>query len=270
MNASTTVFTAALLALVAQVPAVAQSDPRYGADVVLLMSDGNHLFHGQTRATGSSTTGVGGAVFAEGSAGLNGPVDLTATATDGLATSGAIARVDIFDTLTFHIASGGAAVFSVRMDGDWAAQGVGSKVTYGLRLASSSGDHTYEGYSFSHGVAESFASGIPVAPALVIDSGNVAAGVIGSYAVAALFGVNDGGVYSFSATVGAEAEGLSSAFIEDPLTFELPAGVTFSAASNNPYAIAAVPEPSTWWLMSVGLIGLAKLRRDRRGASPVL
>jgi hypothetical protein len=238
-------------------------DQRYGAVVEILKFHDNTIFAGQGSAAGSGSYAFGGDASGAASFASDG---LTAQGVDLVATGGIGVVAYIFDTLTFHVAGGGSAQVPVQMGGSWTAQGNGSKVSYSLSLANSAGSNpkTYEGYSFSNGVAESFVADVPVAAALVIDTGNYLTGVTGSYSVHALFDVVDGSAYVFQALVRADVVGSTSALIDDPLSIALPPGVTLTAASNSSYAVAAVPEPSTWFLMSVGLLGVGWLRRVRR------
>jgi len=244
-------------------------DPRYGAEVeILRFHEDVLLFQGQGSAGGAGSyafggDATGGASFAQG---------LAVDASDVLRT-GAIGVVAIlFDTITFHVAGGGEADVPVNMSGNWTASGNGPSVGYGLSLTG--GGHfaqSYSGFTSSNGTADngisqSFANGVPVSPTLLPYAGDPSTEVFGSYTVHALFHVVDGGVYVLTTTVRADVVGFTTASIDDPLVIAPPDGVTFTTASGTPYAMASpVPEPSTWLLLSGGLIGVGWLRRSRHG-----
>jgi PEP-CTERM motif len=264
MKASTVLCTVALLSGAQQAMAL---DPRYGTAVEILRFHDNLLFEGQGSAGGAGSyafggDATGGASFAQG---------LSVDASDVQVTSGIGVVAYVFDTFTFRVAGGGGVDVPLQMSGNWTAAGNGSKVSY--LLSWTDGAHstkTYEGYSYSNGtpsngLAESFVNDVPVSPALLAYAGDPNTGVFGSYTVDALFHIVDGGVYMLVAEVRADVVGDTAASIDDPLSIALAEGVTFTAASGSPYSIASpAPEPSTWFLMSAGLIGMGWLRRRRR------
>lgn len=231
--------------------AAAQLDPSYGA-VVELFNLAPYSYAGQRAAGGSVTTGVGGAVLTEGGAGFSGSPAINVNVTTILGRE-ATARGYIFDTLTFAVASGGSALVPVRMAGRWG--GLGGGVTASLILGQ--GGHlpavVYSG--------SASASDYPLAPGSGFTrSGNMVAGYVGSYVIEALWSVYDGAVLSLFVQVGAGSGGGGHVYIDDPTTIDLPAGVTFTSASNSTYA-SAVPEPSTWLLLGGGTFAIALLRR---------
>lgn len=77
--------------------------------------------------------------------------------------------------------------------------------------------------------------------------------------------VRYGFAYNFGVAVTAEAPytpGGHIAFIDDPVTIELPEGVTLTSLSGNPYTGAtAAPVPPSLLLLAPGLIGLCLARR---------
>jgi PEP-CTERM motif len=258
----------ALLLLLSTHPAAAAPpDPHYGAGV-LLQNMGSHLYEGQFIAGGSLTNTVDGstlitegvATFVDSSAHISSVFSVSPAFTQGWAAA------FVSDTLTFHVANGSSALVPVNMAGTWNAQGSGGEVSYVLMV----GTAPYVGRAFATGLSESFANGVPVVSAFSYGPGDYITGVDGTYEVDALLNVVDGGVYSISATVRADGlGGNASAFIKDPLTIALPLGVSFTAASGSTYTVAGVPEPSTWFLMSVGLLSICWLLRRRAQPSPI-
>lgn len=247
---------AAMIVCAVNYAAAAPLDPRYGA-AVELQNLGTYLYEGQTSAGGSITTGPGGAVVTEGAAGFsNSPASL-ANATSVIG-RGVVARAYLFDTLTFAVAGGGTADVPVRMAGRWNGAGAAS-VRYSLYL----GTREYTGRASPTGFNDSYAGGAPVPSAFTFGSGDFTTGVIGSYLVDAPLRVADGGVYNIFAQVRVEASDGARAYMDDPLTIALPAGVTFTSASNSTYA---VPEPSIGFLIGGGFIALACQRRHRLSA----
>ncbi len=56
--------------------------------------------------------------------------------------------------------------------------------------------------------------------------------------------------------VAAYSTGDGSANVDDPITIELPAGVTYTSASGEFLTrIAAAPEPATWTMLLLGFAG---------------
>ena len=242
--------------------AAAGPNPLYGTEV-FLKNSGDHVYEGQANAVGNWTTSVNGstltthglASFGDSEASVSSAFTVSSAYTEGWAWA------LVSDTLTFHVANGNSAQVPVRMAGLWNAQGAGGKVSYDLYLGSTH----YSGYATATRLTESFVDGAPIAAAFSFGPGDYLTGISGNYEVAALWNVVDGAVYSLSTVVRADAGGGNvNAFIDDPLTIALPPGVTFTAASNSTYAIAAVPEPSTWLLLSAGLLGFGRLGRVRR------
>lgn len=231
--------------------AAAQLDPRYGA-VVELFNLAPYSYAGQRTAGGSVTTGVGGAVLTEGGAGFSGSPAINVNVTTVLGRE-ATARAYIFDTLTFDVASGGSALVPVRMAGRWG--GLGGTVTASLGLGQG-GNLPAVIYS-----GNGYASEYPLEPGSGFTrSGNMVDGYVGSYVIEALWSVYDGAVLSLLVQVGAASGGGGHVYIDDPITIDLPAGVTFTSTSNSTYA-SVVPEPSTWLLFGGGISAIAWLRR---------
>lgn len=68
-------------------------------------------------------------------------------------------------------------------------------------------------------------------------------------------------------TASTQTKSISSTYLDPSITVLAPPGITFTSASGATYSgtpLAAVPEPSTWLLFGIGLMGfMAGLRRHR-------
>lgn len=232
----------------AQQAAALPLDPSYGANVAL-DNFGHHFYEGQTAAEGNVVTGAGAPQITEGAADFGAIPSIEVKVTGGPASQG-IARALLFDTLTFHVAGGGSAQVPVRIAGRWGGTD-SSDVEFALFL----GLLEFRGRASASGLFDSAFTRF----------GDPITGVTGVYLFDTLWSVSDGGVYSIGAQVMAVAGGGANAYIDDPLTIDLPAGVTFTSASTSTYAPA--PEPSTSWLLLCGGIAAFALRPRRSGAA---
>jgi PEP-CTERM motif len=230
--------------------AAAPLDPRYGA-IVELLNLAPHSFSGQTSAGGSVTTD--GAVLTEGGASFSGSpaINVNVTSVPGREVQ---ARAYIFDTLTFEIEGGGSALVPVRMAGRWS--GLGGRVNAALALGQGPAAPAliYSG--------NGFASEFPSDPSFT-RTGDMATGYDGSYIIGALWSINDVFEFSIGAFVSAQTGGGGHIYIDDPLTIDLPSGVTFTSASGSTYSSAVVvpvPEPATWLLFAGAFIAFARQR----------
>ena len=226
-------------------------DPRYGA-VVELLNLAPHSFAGQTSAGGSVTTD--GSVLTEGGAGFSGSPGINVNVTSVVGRE-VQARAYIFDTLKFEIASGGSALVPVRMAGRWS--GLGGRVNAALALGQgpTSPAQIYSG----NGYASEFPSDIGFTR-----TGDMLTGYDGSYIIDALWSINDVFEFSIGAFVSAFTGGGGHVYIDDPLTIDLPSGVTFTSASGSTYSSAVVvpvPEPATWLLFAGAFVAFARQRR---------
>ncbi len=226
-------------------------DPRYGA-VVELLNLAPHSFAGQTSTGGSVTTD--GAVLTEGGASFGGSPAINVNVTSILGRE-VQARAYIFDTLKFEIANGNSAMVPVRMAGRWS--GLGGRVNAGLALGQGPtvAAQTYGG--------NGFASEFPSDPGFT-RTGNMLTGYDGSYIINALWSVNDAFEFSIGAFVSAFTGGGGHIYIDDPLTIDLPSGVTFTSASGSTYSsavVVSVPEPPTWLLVAGAFMAFAAQRR---------
>ena len=209
----------------------------------------------QTHAFGQLIVSIASTTLSTGEARLgSGLLSVNVTNQAGEA---AWARAFIHDTLTFHVAGGGSADVLAQISGNWKVMGqaVGQSelVTYSLVLD--------PGAIFS-GSANAF-----TATTNTFTSGTLIDGRGGTYTDGGLWRVQDGRSYNITATVTASTGGLAtgSAYIDDPLTFQLPSGVTFTSASGSTYA-SAVPLPAAVWLFGSGLLGLVGIARRKKTA----
>ena len=238
-------------------------DPSYGAQVALQVTEGlgakllasNTI--GQISASDSlgsqDASATGGALFAIGL----GPA-INAQVNRSIAGGSGHALALIHDTLTFHIGGGGSADVVAHMSGHWSATG-GAQVAYVLNLVSA----IYMGQA-SSSLGPPFST--PEFTGVAIPGGVIN----GSYEGGGVWHVVDGLSYHISAQVSATAFGGGIAFIDDPLTFALPVGVTFTSASGSTYssAIAAeVPEPASLFLLVAGFLGFAVRRKNCKALS---
>jgi hypothetical protein len=247
-----TVLSGALLGLcVHRQSSAAVLDPRYSAGVDL-QNLGDYHYEGQSSAGGRIATGTDAAVVTEGGAAFSqSPAEwVNTTSVPG---RGVTARAYLDDTLTFHVPGGGATDVDVHMAGNWRAARAG-EVDY-ILIA---GTKRYAGRAFATGVSESTINGAPTASTFRIASGDATNGVLGSYLVNARLTVSDGASYSLFSQVRATAGDGDRAYMDDPITIDLPAGVTFTAASGSTYA---VPEPTALLLCCGGIAALVRPRR---------
>ena len=90
---------------------------------------------------------------------------------------------------------------------------------------------------------------------------NGAAGVIGSFLIDNDWTVTDGVTFEFLVGLKAGASGGEKIYIDDPVSIQLPSGVTFTSASGSTYT--PVPLPSAIGLLGSGLLGLIGMMRRR-------
>lgn len=226
---------------------------------------GDYAYSGVAAAGGSVTTTTCGLVVsrpvtAEGGADFSASPQLwlnmtsdTRRGVDGLAY--------LDDYVTFHVANGGSAVVTANISGSFQA-----KLYPSFSVTAALGSDAFGGT----GSTTDSIDGNPGTDLYFPQTGDPlsAAGVVGSYSISHDWTVSDGYVYELYAALKVlGASNGASIYIEDPFTFKLPDGVTFTSMSGSTYgaaAIPAVPEPSTWMLMAAGLAVMARLRRKSR------
>lgn len=165
------------------------------------------------------------------------------------------ARAYIFDTLKFEIANGDSALVAVRMVGRWSGLGGRVNAALGLGQGPTLPAQIYSG--------NGYASEFPGDPGFT-RTGDMLTGYDGSYIIDALGSVNEVVEFSIGAFVSAFTGGGGHIYIDDPLTIDLPSGVTFTSASGSIYSSAVVvpvPEPATWLLLVGAFTAFAGQRR---------
>ena len=172
---------------------------------------------------------------------------------------GVTGLADLDDYLTFHVGGGGSAVVHVSIAGDFN----GTLYPHiSVTLALGSYYHQYNG-SLTDSI-----DGNPNTDCCFPQQGDPAspAGATGSYVINYDWTVTDGVLYEVYVGLKATAENGGRTYIDDPLTFQLPEGVTFTSASNSTYT-SAVPLPATAWLFGTGCLGLLGRFRRRRATA---
>ena len=222
-------------------------DPRYGA-VVTMFNLAPYSFAGQTSAGGNVSTD--GSVLTEGGASFGGSPAINVNVTSILGRE-VTASAYIFDTLKFEIADGDSALVPVRMAGRWS--GLGGTVSAGFALGQGP---TVAAQTFSGTGVASEGPGDP----RFTRTGDMLTGYDGSYIIDALWSINEVFEFSISAAVVAQTGGGGHIYIDDPLTIDLPSGVTFTSASGSTYSsavVVSVPEPATSLLLAGAFMAFA-------------
>jgi hypothetical protein len=166
------VLGAVLFACAARRATAAVLDPRFGA-AVEFQNLGTTFYEGQYSAGGSTATGPGGAVVAEGGAGFSNspPSHVNTTSIPAAASSPAPTSST---GSTFSVAGGGSADVPRPYGGNW--NGAGGAV---VRFDCSSAPRSYAVARSPPGYAESNVNGAPARVHSPIDSGDFVTGVRG-------------------------------------------------------------------------------------------
>ena len=182
----------------------------------------------------------------------------------------------IWDTLTFSGIPGGATQITLHMSGTWGGSGDAYVYAFSALVLRSDIVEPVENLAqFLSGifVAHDFSDGVSIAvnscctPAPEFSAGTYSfekSWWIYNDVPMVLF-LNVSAYSGGGGRNGLDGSQPGNAFITDPLTFDLPEGVSFTAAS----AIAA-PEPSSVLLLVSGIAGLAAWRRRNATATRYL
>lgn len=188
----------------------------------------------------------------------------------------AYAHALIWDTLTFSGIPGGATQITLHMSGTWGGSGDAYVYAFSALVLRSDIVEPVENLAqFLSGifVAHDFSDGVSIAvnscctPAPEFSAGTYSfekSWRIYNDVPMVLF-LNVSAYSGGAGRNGLDGSQPGNAFITDPLTFDLPEGVSFTAAS----AIAA-PEPSSVLLLVSGIAGLAAWRRRNATATRYL
>lgn len=165
------------------------------------------------------------------------------------------AIASLSDTVTFTSTETQRITVQSTVAGYWSGHGGGTRPVSRVEVTSALGPEVHLAYTYPAG------NGTPygVFTYLVDPSGpDWTPGTLqrGSYSQQIAWTVYTNTPYRFSFSVLAVAGDGSHAEIHDPLWFDVPDGVTISAASGASY-LQPVPEPGTWMLMAAGLAVVA-------------
>jgi hypothetical protein len=190
-------------------------------------------------------------VITDGTASFSGGMDITMTSVLG---RGVLAQTYLDDYLTFHIPGGGSTVVNVTIAGEWYGTynfsvNADFRVEYRLYL----GSKFYNGQAYGN---EFYNDGNP--GSLAFTANRSPGSAVGTYSFTTPWTVYDNQEIGLLASLLAQCNDGGTAFINDPLTIALPAGVTFTAVSGATYAI---PEPTTMFLLGAGLAATTLYRR---------
>jgi hypothetical protein len=195
--------------------------------------------------------------FAAASANLgSGAVSVSVAGVTGPTPGSAGAHALIWDTLTFSGAAPGATV-TITMSGT-ASLGGDARIAAGAVLLPGG---IVSPYALLEGNDYFFLEGAGASPADAVPT----------YSFQETFGITNGVPMFFGYYVEAFA-GVSgcdvtcpppgAASITDPISFDLPTGVTFTSAAQE--SLSAVPEPSTWTMMLFGFGAIGFMWRKAR------
>lgn len=231
---------------------------------VTLGNCGDYVFTDAAATGGSVSTsacGAAGAAQAEGGAAFSSSpsVFLNLVSSPGRGVTG-LAYLD--DYVTFQIASGTSAVVAVNVAGNFRGTLFPSfEVDLGL------GSHFFQ----YHGSTTDSIDGNPGSDVYFPQTGDPLTGVIGSHDINYDWTIVGSVAYEVLIGVKAGASDGASIYIDDPLTFRLPAGVTLSSLSGMTYAaVTAVPEPETYALLLAGLGFMAVVGRRKSRCAPAV
>jgi hypothetical protein len=171
-----------------------------------------------------------------------------------------------YGDVTFHIAGNWRIDYDFSTQAPWEAPWVRFSVTFsqeGLPVT-----QTHDGWRSLRAGSAQESGQLPGTVTWVDFSGDQGSTASGTYSYDFTTRVYYGFDYRFGIAVTATAPYSSStgpghyAFIDDPITIDLPEGVTFTSLSKNTYTGAtAAPVPPSLLLLAPGLIGLCLARR---------
>lgn len=204
---------------------------------------------------------AGGVVTAGASSFSNG-MNLSLTSIPGRGVEG---RAYLDDYLTFHVPGGGSAQVTGTISGAWNgtydySPGVNAdfQVSFTLGLGSS----IFQGKAYANPFYD---DGNPVSHSFTANrtgDGTGVGGAVGNYSFSHTWTVFDGQTSEFYSSIAAQCGNGGTAYIDDPLSLALPAGVSFTSSSGSTYT----PEPASLFLLGAApfLLILRGRQRSRR------
>ncbi len=219
--------------------------------------DGNRLFGGAF-ATSSGTLQV--------TAEIDAPVGNN-TITDGLS---AMSTAELFDTLTFTCGGGpcsgtfNASLIGVLTAAEFSMLALGGAeyVSYNVTITDTTTSATYLG---SGALCSSTP---PTAPPASLNCTATETNPSSGFSVTTPFTITNNDSYTFEIVMTSFVEATNSNDImilatgSDPMSFDLPGGMSYTAASDEQFA-QVLPEPSSWLLVGGGLVLCLGLFRRR-------
>jgi len=216
-----------------------------------IMNEGDYLdAHADQAFLTRTTFYAGESLFTEASATFGYRPAMYAVVDAGVGRWGQ-AVASLTDTVTFNSPVTQMITVHSTVAGYWSGHGGGTQPVSRVEVASALGREVHVASTYPAGFAN-----VPGVFTYLVDPNSPewtpSTLQRGSYSQEIAWSVYTNTAYRFSFSVLAVAGDGSRAEIHDPLWFDVPDGVTISAASGASY-LEPVPEPATWMLVAAGL-----------------